>query len=552
MVEKNEVLKIAGLARGFVSTEELSNTMTLLIYEVLNERKALQRPLSWHQEFSDSLKRFSSKGTDQIKKELEKYSNEDLVDIAFYFVSNPLGSRFVESSNYSLNRLVLSLLKIRSGDLVFDLGSGNGSFLVNLQRYCNEHKIELKDMFGLEINKQAVEVSRANLLIAGAKSINIDLRDFIDGVPPMYNKGFVFPPLGDRVLDHEKIKSQNFDYTFNRRNSFEWVFVDRLLKGLIGRDRRAVAIMSPRSMFNDADKGYRDHLIDAGLIEMIVELPAGSLNFTSIKPVLVVFSDGNEGAKVVDATSLEDKAIGKFAKYELEYNKVLELISGADIISNDELKKSHSLSASTLLAAKEQVLTGTPLCELAEVFTGSQYTLRNFEQMFKNEPTGYKVLTPGDVQDGFIEWDKLQSIEYKDKKFDKYAVIKGDVIITAKTSKVKIAVVDIDPEEKILVTGGMIIVRPNTKKLNPTYLKIFLDSAKGQAALKSIQRGSIIISINAKDLASVLIPDIDIKNQDSISLKYNDMLYSYINLKKELARLEDQIHSFDMCEAKEG
>ena len=42
--------------------------------------------------------------------------------------------------------------------------------------------------------------------------------------------------------------------------------------------------------------------------------------------------------------------------------------------------------------------------------------------MFSDEPTGYRILTSTDIQDGMVDWYQLQSIDYKDTKFDKYAV----------------------------------------------------------------------------------------------------------------------------------
>ncbi len=53
---------------------------------------------------------------------------------------------------------------------------------------------------------------------------------------------------------------------------------------------------------------------------------------------------------------------------------------------------------------------------------------------------------------------------FKNRKFDKFAVKFGDVIVTSKSSKIKTVVIDIEPKEKILVTGGMLIVRPQSDK----------------------------------------------------------------------------------------
>ena len=97
----------------------------------------------------------------------------------------------------------------------------------------------------------------------------------------------------------------------------------------------------------------------------------------------------------------------------------------------------------------------------------------------------------------------------------------------------------------------MIIVRPDIKLLNPTYLKIFLDSEQGQNALKSIQKGTIIVTISSKELSTVLIPVIDINKQIEKAQKYNEKLSTLYALKQEARKLEDSLKNFYLDESEE-
>lgn len=216
----------------------------------------------------------------------------------------------------------------------------------------------------------------------------------------------------------------------------------------------------------------------------------------------------------------------------------------------DELVNARNILPSNLQAKEISIKNGVILSELADVFTGSQYTSRNFEDMFSKEPTGYKILTSSDIENGVVDWNKLQSICYEDTKFDKFAVQKGDIVVTSKSSKVKTVVVDIEPKEKILVTGGMIIVRPKTDKLNSTYFKMFIDSKLGQASLKQIQKGSIIITINSKDLATILVPLVNIDEQNKKADDYNLKLITILSYKREIERLEKSLQ--DSFESDDG
>jgi len=187
---------------------------------------------------------------------------------------------------------------------------------------------------------------------------------------------------------------------------------------------------------------------------------------------------------------------------------------------------------------------GIPLSEVAEVFTGSQYTQKRFSEMFTEDETGYKILTSSDIEDGLINYEKLKSFVPEDGRYDKFAVKTNDLIITSKSSIVKMVVIDNIKDEKIIVTGGMIIVRPNPDKLNSTYLKIILESKYGQNVIKSIQKGLVIVTINAKSLAGILISLPDIHYQNQIANKYNTKLATLLAYKKEISNIEDDLKNF--------
>ena len=543
-VDKNEVIKIANIARDFLPLEEISSTINYLIYIILCEKKDITKV-----DVTNIDINLNDTNIKKLKSLLENYSIDELIDISYNFVtrSNELGTKQKDSSNAYLNNLIISLLDIRSGDIIFDLGSGIGSFLVSVSHFCKENNINIKEYLGLEINNQNALMSKINLSISDISNYQIKCGHFMDEFNLTYNKGFVYPPFGFRLPNFTNYKSKLFDYTFTRANSYEWLFVDTLLANLRLPNSKAVALLPSKCLMNDNDKEYRDYLIKSGYIETIIDLPVGTLSYLSIKMVLVLFSKNNKSVKVVDASGLKDKSITRFSKFELDYKEVLSLIKSSPSIDNDKLLASHSLVPSNLLAVINQNISGTTLKDIASVFSGSQYTCKRFK-LLENKTSIYRILTSSDINEGIINYNKLQYIEYSDNKLDKYAIRRNDVIITSKSSKVKVAVVDIDIKEKIIVTGGMIIIRPDIDKINPTYLKIYLESKKGENIIKGIQRGTILISINPRDLMDIVIPLIPIEKQNEIAVKYNKVLAKYIALKEELLKVEDELHSFDIDE----
>lgn len=545
--EKLIIWNLFNRSRVYLSFNESLELFITCAFEELDARDEI------HQMFDIDTKLLNSH-IDNIDKTVENLFRNELKKLN----SNEIRNSLIELINTSsinagklgsdicptsICKLAINLLRINAGDIVYDLGSGMGYFLANATDFATKNNRHLKDLYGLEINLRSANLSRMVLSILGAEHYEINVGNGLEQNSFPYNKAFTFPPINMRIPElSRKEQASFFGLKFTTRNCSEWIFIDRLLSGLTGNDKRAVAVLTPKCLFNEADREYRDNLLKTGRIESIIELPAGCLIGTNTKCCLMVFSEANKVINIVDASKILGPDPIRFMNIELPVNKILDLIENAPKMHSTELIGAHTLMPSQLLLKnKMKPVVGKSLNELAEVFTGCQYTAKNFEEMFSDDETGYRILTSSDIIDGAVDWDKLQCIKYEDSKFDKYAIKKDDVIVTSKSSKVKACVVDIEPKEKILVTGGMIIVRPDATKLKPTYLKLYLDSSNGQLALKSIQRGATIITINSKDLAGVVIPNASLEKQEEVTKKYNSKITTYLALKEELKRIENSL-----------
>ena len=455
---------------------------------------------------------------------------------------------FIENSNNYISELANDLLDIDdSGHIVMDFGSGTGNFLANVYKKTHGNNLVLKDLCGIEINVEQAHISKMALSILSDGSVNpiIIIGNALEKINYPYTKAYVFPPLGMRkLLSVEARNSFLFnDLYLSNRNSGEWLFIDNMLSGLSGD--RAVALVTGKALFSNTDIEYRNRLIDSGWIEGIIELPAGSLSFTGIKVYMLVFSKGNERIKFVDASGVLGVENKRYVNLELPVKKIEEMYYSDTVATKDakELIDVTNLCPSTILLDVKKLDNGVELKELADIFIGNQYTLGVFESkgLLSDKNTGYRILTSSDIENGMVRWGSLRFINMKDDKFDKFAVHFGDVVITSKSSKVKTVVVDIEPKEKIIVTGGMLVVRPNQTKLNPTYLKMFLDSAMGQSALKSIQKGNIIVTITASGLSTVEIPLISLEKQNEKAERYNTKLSTLAAYKQEIERIENSL-----------
>ena len=484
----------------------------------------------------------------EFEEVLSQMDNETMYELIKYTIKNS-DIKFDDSSSEELCELVMKLFgDLYGGPIVFDACSGRGNFLYNAIEYSLKKRFVFKELIGTDINYQNVQIS--NILLKCLKHLKglvknqhvIVSNSMTDNFNFPITHAYVFPPLGLKFAMKERYnKSKLFDdIEFTGRNTAEWIFIDNVLAQNNGSpNSRTVAVVSPRAMFCEDDKEFRNKLIESGRLEGIIELPSGAVNFTGIKLVMLIFSHNNKEIKILDATQFANKNKKQF-RNEMDVERIYDAYMASNCLKYDanELINSRNLLPSNIGIGEIEINNGVELGEMSEVFTGSQYTARNFEDVFSKESTGYRILTSSDIDNGLVDWKKLQSIKYEDTKFDKFAVKKGDVVVTSKSSKVKTVVVDIEPKEKILVTGGMIIVRPDLTKLNPTYLKMFLDSNLGQASLKQIQKGVTIITINSKDLKNILVPMINIEEQNKKAENYNLKLTTIMSYKREIEKLE--------------
>lgn len=503
----------------------------------------------------DMNQEISNSSVERLNKVFLDLTLDEIRDLVYDSLSgkNRSGRGFVENSNSSLCLLVNDLLDIdEGGHMVLDLGSGTGNFLANVYRVAHEKKFVLKDLIGVELNSEQANISKMALYILSDGSVNpqIITGNALEKLSVPYNKGYSFPPFGMRKLLPEDSRASHLfpEVNLSNRNTGEWIFVDALLSGLVGRQQRAVALVTAKALFNDADKEYRNKLIQNGWLEGIIELPIGALSFVGAKTFLLVFSRENEQVKFIDASDVIGAQNKRYANIELPIKAIEDLYysSEAKLKKNSELIDSSNLMPSANLVEVKMLENGIQLKEVADIIIGNQYTLGVFESkgLLSDKPTGYRILTSGDIEGGAVNWKSLKPVAFKDDKFDKFAVHCGDVVVSSKSSKVKTVVIDVEPKEKIIVTGGMLIVRPDVKRLNPTYLKIFLDSEEGQAVLKSIQKGTIIVTINASSLGTIYVPMVDMETQKRKADRYNEKLSTLIAYKKEIERIENSLKNF--------
>ena len=494
----------------------------------------------------ESVAQYKSDVDKKIDDMLMSIENENIIYIIEKLLENSCSVRMAGvCSSKSITKLVYKLLDIKNHDIVCDMCSGYGNALLDFHNYAADENLNGVKFLGGDINTESVNISKM-LMYSFDIEADINNIDYIrQDIGYEFNKSYIFPPFSLRIPDSNSLL---YNKLFNARTSSEWIFIDKMLS-LLPEDGKIVALVSERVLFNDPDKEYREYLARNGYIEGIISLPTNCITGTAIKTNIIVLSKNNKNVKLYDAKNDAINLV-RAGRSDLNVSKIYEGYIQAQTISSKDLYKEKNFTVASLLCEKLDIKNAVKLFEIADVFTGTQYTAKEFEKYRIEGEYNYRILTSKDINDGIVDWDNLTKINYNDYKFEKYVVKQGDIIVTSKSSKVKFAVVDEDLKDNVIVTGGMIIVRPKTDKIDPTFLKLYFESKYGEQEIKRIQKGSVIISLNSKDLKNIFVSCPDLEYQKIKAKKFKQKFSSYVAMKREVELLEDKLsHFYDVeCE----
>lgn len=449
--------------------------------------------------------------------------------------------------------LCSKLLDFKNGDVVMDEGSGNGAALTIFADEASKTNTSIK-LAGIELNPDRVFISKLYLTILGVDAEIVQGDALKTEQFPEYNKAYVLPPFGMIFSSTEDdVISKKYGSMFNFKANSEWLFVFRLLSDLKSNGR-VVAVLPAGTLYRNNGRDIRSYLVENKLIEGIVYLPGKVLPNTSIPVVVLVLGSNKGSIKMVDAAEMalptESKMLVSLEVDRIitEYNSNAVNVSYEEVANND-----YNLNPNLYFGSIEiEIPYETKISDIASIEVGSQYTVAKFKDKISKTPTDYQILTSSDINNGIVDYDALTYIE-PDRKLLKFALQENDMVITTKSTKVKTFVARNLPNRNIVVTGGMLILHPDTTKIDPTFLKLFLDSNTGAQLMQRIMQGFTIKTISLKDFANLSVSCPPLEKQAEYSKKYNSLLSMYEGVLEQLNEIQSKLDSFyeDRVEAGE-
>lgn len=551
-------------ATSGIEPDLLLPELAAVSYLVLESRNYFSAPNDENTQIAKTLERYASPRTISfIKNRINKFDNDTIIELIESILDSAGDHYYLDRPSNTGNRLtrvIYHILGVKDNDSLCNLGCSNGATLVNLCLQAKEEHVHLDKVCGTDANWYDFATTRllCTILFSNDSEVCIDNSHASEDCQSIYTKGYVYPPTSARLLtrmrDHDCYSLLYPSICFLSSHEEEWVFVDRLLAGLSGDNVKAVAHLFGKSLRFANDSEYVQQLIKDGWIESIIALPQGIVPGTAVQTFLVVFSRNNSKITFVDTN--QEKTYVKTSGFNLghggrtyDMNQIISAYDAAiagevgDNISLDlaELEGITNLIPQNVIARSNSISSenSIPISSVSKILAGCQYTIRDFE--ITREKTGCRILTSSDINDGIIDWNNLNNVVNDKTLRPDVFLHKNDVIVTTKSTIVKVAVVEVEPDDQVIVTGGMIIVRPNTALLNPTYLKMYLESDDGVNALKTIQTGSVITHISPRAFETLSIPDVNINVQNKKARRYNEMLIRLASYKNDIKHLEREL-----------
>lgn len=474
-------------------------------------------------------------------------------------------------SPQSVNKLGIELIKPISGSF-YDGVIGIGGTAVESHRYAKNAGGEIK-IFGQELDFNNWALAKFNLLFHGIEDANIQLGDTLfnpafgeDDVIAKFDRIMMDFPFSMQVKDYETLVNDQYNrfiYGNPPRRSADMAFIMHGLSSLNQYGKAAFVVTNGTLFRQGVEETIRQNMIDVDVIEAVIALPENIYAETSIQTNLLILNKNKpterQGKILLINAEEEYQQLNKRRKY-LDFdsiNKIVDIYeNGIEIKSFSKFIESTKIKDADLLVkrylkdreivvetfGKVQVLedkindkeNNIPLLK----YTKSIYRGLNVSTKSVEEGHGdYKIIKLSDVQDGEINVEKLTPVTLKRKsRVDNYLVQVGDVIISNRGSNIKIAVVP-HIDEKIILSHNFLGIRLQKDKLDPWFLKEYLESPVGQYMISSKQIGTNILTINPKDLEDILVPVLDINDQLEIVEGFYGLK---ISIQEQLQQLEKE------------
>ncbi|WP_053217761.1 N-6 DNA methylase [Virgibacillus senegalensis] len=542
----NDLLRVVSETRGDGKQEPYSQFIALYLSQKLRKlgfeeilTNIEDEKVKWalkdvYEENSDLIEEFKQISILSDKEWLEIIEQTSIFDNR---------ENTIQKTPISIIKLTDRLLDIRNKDSILDICSGLG---ITLAQLSIEKDIAL---MGVEINSQAYIQSKLLLDIMNKDTSNIILGNALKTDISVFeaNKVFINGPLGLRVSKdiYDEVLNKKFSATAYEElipnYDSTWLFV--LDTVLHSNFEKVVVVMNEAPLVNNRDALIRKQLMKDGLIEAIIDLPGGLLDYSGIPVSLLVLSKNNSNVSFVDATKLGTKKQHKTFLKDDDIEKIIKAIEVDGQLSktcNFEVIENEDF----IFSSKRYLIPDLPYentVQLKDVVKtinrGAMISNKNLKEIESETSTPYQYLALNNFTNGIVD-KKLPFIKKIDPSLEKH-VIKNDSLIISKMSPFKVASIE-QKEKQILVNGNLYFLEIDENKINPKYLEAYLQSEFGMRELQKYEKGTMMKTISIRDLEKIMIPVLTEEEQNKIGKAYDLLKREQEVTLERIKRIEEE------------
>lgn len=490
----------------------------------------------------------AEKDTQRIRETLDTIEDIDVPDFvsAYRNRDNEIHGSYTSGD---IEKLATAVFAPSESTTVMDIGCGQGVFLT--ETAFHEKAGELH---GIEIKANDAIVTKMKMLLLNRDMNRILCEDVFDmdfrnPELPQYDAVFCHMPIKQRLESKQLLSCGLFDEKTAKRvsvHSSEWAYI-RAMRKMLKKGGKGIAFIRASLLYLESEQEFRKELLESGMLEGVVLLPEGLLLNTGMQIAMLVLNENNNRVKMVNAASYYEKIKFRNVLTDTERDRILDLyLNGSTNLGNhsdDYMEVTpETIADNTYSFDPMRYVLGEKVCftnarKLSEgtqdIFRGAQLTSDKQKEMSNlcgKTPNGY-LLNLANISNGYMDDELVEVHIDKIEKYKKYMLQDGDVIISARGTKISTAVAENIKDRNIIATGNLIVVRCNDT-LEPYYLKAFFDSEDGNLCLSVAQTGSTIFAINPKQLCELQYDAIDPEKQKRIAEKEKALI----------AELHESIH----------
>lgn len=496
---------------------------------------------------------------DNIRELKYRYTADEFKAVLLFY--NGLNARsWGAPTPDSIAKLAARLANVKPGAKILDIGTGLGGFI----RECYGVEPDVSYV-GLDTNPGLAIVARMRADILGG-DIQIQTGSVFDSsswdrsfsaVFANYPLGLKARNLGSVGEEYVRRLSDRFS-GYEKLSSMDWVF-NRKAYDCVDGPGRVICIMANGSTWNTTDKRVRRSFLELGIVEMVISLPPRVFENTAIGTSMIVFSHGHGEVMMVDASEACEKGRRMNVITDDHISQILEACDHETAISRrvsyEEIKANDfNLSPGLYLGPQEEeVENGVELGSLVSITRGAQVTASVLDELASPTRTDTQYLMLANIQNGMIDED-LPYLTEIDERLERYLLKNDDLILSKIGAPFKVAVAEIREGQRILANGNLYILTVTDRRIDPFYLKAYLESEKGTAALKKITVGTTIPSLGVEQLKRLIIPLPPLEEQHrikEIADEYKACVAEYRLLQRKMSKVLDRMaHIFNS--GKEG